>query len=220
MLSTAHSLDPLLKRPFSIHRLCGNDLQILYRVVGKGTDLLSKNKKGEILDVIGPLGNSFPSARKQDKTILIAGGLGIAPIFALAEKMKNKNPVLFYGARSKKELLFIDDLKCLGIEPVISTDDGSSGKKGNIVNALSRHLTRHPSSVTHSCFYACGPKPMLKALSVLAKRAGLKGYVALEQSMACGIGTCLGCVVNTKNGFKRVCKEGPVFPIEEIIWNG
>jgi dihydroorotate dehydrogenase electron transfer subunit len=218
MLSVDSGLDPLLKRPFSIHRRIGSDFQILYRVVGKGTGLLSRRKPGDLLDVTGPLGNVFPVTRTHDKIIFIAGGLGIAPIFSLAEKLKKKKPLLFYGARTREELLCIDELRSLGIEPVISTDDGSSGKKGNIVNVLRIFLTRHPSLITRHCLYACGPKPMLMALSLLARKYDLKGYMALEQNMACGLGTCLGCVVNTVDGYKRVCKEGPVFSIEEVVW--
>lgn len=218
MLSVDRGLDPLLKRPFSVHRLSGSDFQILYRIIGKGTGVLSKRKRDDILDVVGPLGNGFPVVRSHDKMILIAGGLGIAPIFALAEKLKNKNPLLFYGARTKEEVLCIRELKKLGIEYVICTDDGTHGEKGVVTGILHKFLTLHPSPVTRYSLYACGPEPMLAAVSVLANKFKLEGYVALEQNMACGIGTCLGCVVNTRTGYKRVCKEGPVFPIEEIVW--
>jgi dihydroorotate dehydrogenase electron transfer subunit len=226
MLSVDSSLDPLLKRPFSIHRWLGYDFQVLYRVAGKGTGILTRRRQGDILDIVGPLGNKFPVTKKQDGIFLIAGGVGIAPIFALAEKLKKKKPLLFYGARTKEELLCIDELKSLGIEPVIATDDGTSGKKGNIVNVLRNFLSsdsvraihESPLHLTQNRLYACGPKPMLTALSLLAGKYGLKGYMALEQNMACGLGTCLGCVVNTVDGYKRVCKEGPVFKIEEIVW--
>jgi dihydroorotate dehydrogenase electron transfer subunit len=218
MLSVDVSLDPLLKRPFSIHRWLGCDFQVLYRVVGKGTGILSKRRPGDILDAVGPLGNEFPLTKTHDKIILIAGGLGIAPIFSLAEKLKRENPLLFYGARTKEEALCIDELKSLGIKPVISTDDGSSGEKGNIVTTLMKYLTSHSSLIIGHCFYACGPGPMLKALCSLAIKYGIKGYIALEQNMACGLGTCLGCVVNTVDGYKRVCKEGPVFSIENVVW--
>jgi dihydroorotate dehydrogenase electron transfer subunit len=226
MLSVDSGLDPLLKRPFSIHRRIGSDFQVLYRVVGRGTGLLSRRKPGDLLDVTGPLGNKFPVTKTQDKIFLIAGGVGIAPIFSLAEKLKKNKPLLFYGAMTKEELLCIDELKSLGIEPVISTDDGSSGKKGNIVNVLRNFLAsdsvgaihESPLHLTRYSLYACGPKPMLIALSQLAVKYDFKGYMALEQNMACGLGTCLGCVVNTKKGYKRVCKEGPVFKIEEIVW--
>ncbi len=233
MLSIDKGFDPLLKRPFSIHRIVDNDFQLLYKVVGKGTYILSKKKPGDILDVIGPLGNGFPVNKTQNNIILVAGGLGIAPIFALAEKLippipplkKGEfqspplgKPVLFYGARTKKELLCTEDLKSIGISTVISTDDGSFGHKGSITDILKKHLSRYPSLVTDSVLFACGPKPMLKSLSSLSRKNKIKGYITLEENMACGLGACLGCVINTKNGFKCVCKDGPVFSIDEIIW--
>ena len=161
------------------------------------------------------------------KIILVAGGLGIAPIVALAEKIISPNPtlqkrgtdlLLFYGARTNDELLCINELVSIGIDPIISTDDGSVGQKGNIVTVLKRYLTRNASTTKHHSIFACGPQPMLKALAEIADNKKLKCYAALEQNMACGIGTCLGCVVKTKKGHKRICKEGPVFPIGDIVW--
>jgi len=219
MVGVDSGLDPLLKRPFSIHRWLGGNFQILYKIVGKATTILKDKKTGDILNLVGPLGRGFPIPKKsRDKIILVAGGLGIAPLFALAEAMTEKAPLLFYGTRTKKEVLCINELKSLGINPIISTDDGTLGQKGTVIDVLDNFLTSHFSLPTSHLLYACGPKPMLKSLSVLAKKYELKGYIALEENMACGIGTCLGCVVNTKDGFKRVCKEGPVFPLEEIIW--
>ncbi|MBI5056928.1 MAG: dihydroorotate dehydrogenase electron transfer subunit [Nitrospirae bacterium] len=217
MISVDNCLDPLLKRPFSIHRWLGRDFQVLYRVTGKGTSILSNRKPGDILEIIGPLGNAFPSLRSDNKIIMVAGGLGIAPILGLAETINKYRPLCFYGARTHEELLCIDELISLGIEPVISTDDGSLGEKGNIVDVLNKYISSQ-SFKALPCLYACGPEPMLIALSDLAKKSNLKGYIALEQNMACGLGTCLGCVVNTTDGYKRVCREGPVFPINEVIW--
>ncbi len=218
MVAVDTGLDPLLKRPFSVHRWIDGDFQLLYRVVGKGTKILSEKKPGNALDILGPLGKGFPSPKKDQQVILVAGGLGVAPIFAMAEHIKKKSPLLFYGAKTKKGVLLIDEFRSLGIDPIVSTDDGSLGRKGNIVNVLNKYVTRHPSPVTRHVLYACGPEIMLKALSDLASELKMKGYVAMEQNMACGIGTCLGCVVKTRKGHKRVCKEGPVFPIEEIVW--
>ncbi|GBD96129.1 MAG TPA: dihydroorotate dehydrogenase electron transfer subunit [Nitrospirae bacterium] len=223
MLSVDKGLDPLLKRPLSIHRLTGGNLQFLYRVVGSGTNILSEKKTGDILELIGPLGKGFPFKKTQKNIILVAGGLGIAPIFALAETLAKIPPpappvLLFQGARTEDEVLCIDKLKSIGIDPIISTDNGTLGEKGNIVSVLKKYLTRHSLPVNRYILYACGPEPMLKSLSSLAIKHKLKGYIALEQHMACGLGTCLGCVVNTIDGYKRVCKEGPVFPIEKIVW--
>lgn len=218
MLSVEICLDPLLKRPFSIHRWLGHDFQVLYRVVGKATALLKMKKTGDSLEIMGPLGNGFPPAEDKPKKILVAGGLGIAALFSLAESIINCNPVLFLGARNKKELLCMNVLRSIGIKPVVTTDDGSLGSKGMITAKVEEYLDRHSSQINDHCIYACGPKPMLKRLSVLLKRLGLQGYFALEENMACGLGACLGCVVNTSEGFKRVCKEGPVFSVEDIVW--
>ncbi len=230
MLSVDNGLDPLLKRPLSIHRWRDGDFQLLYRVVGKGTKILAKKKPGDNLEILGPLGRGFPVKNNSKKALLVAGGIGIAPILGLAETLiprsphlqkggSQKNmPLLFYGARTREELLCANELRSMGLDPVISTDDGTFGKKGNIVNVLKNYLTRHSLRVDRYTLYACGPETMLKAVSVFAKENKMNGYMALEQNMACGLGTCLGCVVNTMNGYKRVCVEGPVFPIEEIIW--
>lgn len=218
MVAVDNGLDPLLKRPISVHRRLDGGFQLLYRVVGKGTSILSTKKPGDILEMLGPLGNGFPLNIKSENIILVAGGLGIAPIFALAEFFSKRKPALFYGVRTKNEILCADELKAVGIDPVFATDDGSSGEKGNIVNILNEHIKRYPSRIADNILFACGPEPMLKALSALAGEFKVKGYFALEQHMACGLGTCLGCVVKTTKGYKRVCKEGPVFPIEEIVW--
>jgi dihydroorotate dehydrogenase electron transfer subunit len=194
------------------------NFQLLYRVVGKGTALLSQKKPAEKIEVIGPLGNGF-ILKKSKKAILVAGGLGIAPIFALAESLVKTKPIFFYGVKTKNDILCLNQLKSTGIDPIISTDDGTFGKKGNVVNVLRNYLRQHSISSTQHILYACGPQPMLNSLSLLAKKYRLKGYIALEQNMACGLGACLGCVINTVKGYKRVCKEGPVFPIEEIVWN-
>ena len=222
MISVESGLDPLLKRPFSVHHSTDREFQILYRVVGKGTTILSKKKPGDVLDVIGPLGNTFPVNNKR-KNILVAGGLGIAPIFGLADSIVNspapEQPILFYGARTAKEVLCKKELRAIGIRPVIATDDGTAGRKGNIVKALNKFIKSGSLNADEYTIYACGPKAMLKSLSEFAVKHGIRGYAALEQNMACGVGTCLGCVVHTNSGLKRVCKEGPVFPMEEIVWD-
>lgn len=227
MVEVAKGSDPLLKRPLSLHRWLGGDFQLLYRMSGKGTDILSRKKPGNVLEILGPLGNGFPLKRKTGHVILVAGGIGIAPVFGLAEALtaslqkmpyRKEMPVLFYGARTKGEILCHDELKSLGIAPIISTDDGTLGEKGNIVNVLTKYADRNPGSIADHTLFACGPEPMLKSLSIAAAKLNIKGYIAMEQHMACGIGTCLGCVVKTTKGYKRVCKEGPVFPIGEIVW--
>ncbi len=218
MLSPENGFDPLLKRPFSIHRWFGRDFQLLYRVVGKATVILKGKKPGTSLELMGPLGNGFPVSGAKTRKVLVAGGIGIAPIFALAEKLAVENPLVFIGARNKTEVLCIDKLRSMGMHPVVSTDDGSSGRKGFVTALLEDFFTKKSRRVSSYSLYACGPRPMLKEMSRLMKRLHLKGYLSLEENMACGLGACLSCVVNTRNGVQRVCKEGPVFKAEEIIW--
>jgi dihydroorotate dehydrogenase electron transfer subunit len=186
--------------------------------VGKLTNILKNKKPHDALEIIGPLGNGFPIIKGKDKPILIGGGLGSIPLFAFAEKIKNKKPIFFIGARTKKEILHVTGLKSIGINPIISTDDGSLGQKGTVLSVFNKFLTSNFSVLSSHLLYACGPRTMLRELSLLAEKFKLNGYIALEENMACGIGACLSCVVRTKDGFKRVCKEGPVFPMEEIIW--
>ncbi|HDH51048.1 MAG TPA: dihydroorotate dehydrogenase electron transfer subunit [Nitrospirae bacterium] len=225
MLSVDSGLDPLLKRPFSLHRWLGGDFQLLYETVGKATNILKYKAPGNVLEMIGPLGNGFPAGPSKTGILLVAGGLGIAPVFALAESVSSRRPLLFLGAKSRKEVLCIEKLRSLGIRPTVTTDDGSLGKKGLITDILIDFLSRQSSTclpvgkvVNRYRVYACGPKPMLREMSRITKKFRLKGYLALEENMACGVGACLSCVVNTTDGLKRVCKEGPVFPAEEIIW--
>lgn len=216
MLSVDSRLDPLLKRPFSLHRLISGDLQFLYRVVGKATNILKAKKTGDTMELIGPLGNGFPlDEREGVKPILVAGGMGIAPLVALAEKFAKRQPVFFYGARRADEVLCLDELNSIGIPPIISTDDGSSGHQGVVTDLLDEFLSRQSSS---AAIYSCGPKPMLMALSGIAKKYKIMAHMALEESMACGVGACLGCVIKTVDGYKRVCKEGPVFSSDDIMW--
>ncbi len=228
MIGTDYSYDPLLKRPFSIFRETAGELQFLYRIKGKGTERMKEMKKGDTVNLLGPLGNGYPVPGKNLTPILVAGGIGIASLFPLAEKLSG-NIHLFYGARTKNELLMLNELKGLvKMELIISADDGSEGTKGTVVDVLNNFFTRYsPASlreagraslVTRHLLYACGPSPMLEAVSKFATEKEIKGYISMEENMACGVGACLGCTVKTKKGYKRVCKEGPVFSAEEIVW--
>jgi dihydroorotate dehydrogenase electron transfer subunit len=219
MISVGSGMDPLLRRPFSIHRWLDGNFQIMYRVVGRGTGMLRNKMTGDILDVLGPLGNGFPPpGRNGKRPVLIAGGIGAAPILALAEEMKDPVPLCVVGARTAADLMCLDELRALGIDSEVSTDDGSAGVKGSVIDLLNNFIVSHPISTDTHQFYACGPRPMLRSLSQLALKHGIGGYMALEEVMACGIGTCQGCVVNTVNGYRRVCKEGPVFFMGEVTW--
>lgn len=211
--------DPLLKRPFSIFRRRSKGLEILYRVKGRGTMLMRDMKKGSPVSVLGPLGNSYPMPGKGRTPLIIAGGIGIASLFFLAHRFakSGKKAHIYYGVRNEGELLMLDELKRFGKRLYISTDDGSCGEKGCVTDMLGDFLSGVETGPDYE-IYACGPRAMLAALSGVVKDLGIPAYVSMEENMACGIGACLGCVVKTVNGHKRVCKEGPVFKMEEIIW--
>ena len=211
-------LQPLLRRPFSIHRVNGHRIEVMYQVLGEGTRLFAKQRAGISLDIIGPLGNGFtiPSKSIKKRIILVAGGMGVAPLVFLAQRLGVRKNTVLIGARTKEQLLCEKDFIDAGCSVKIATDDGSRGFKGYVSELLKKELSAvncQPSTV-----YACGPKPMLKEVAGITKRCRVSAQLSLEEHMACGIGACLGCVVNTRGGFKRVCKEGPVFEADELIW--
>jgi dihydroorotate dehydrogenase electron transfer subunit len=212
MVGTGESNDPLLKRPFCFFKKHKNAIQILYRVRGKGTTLLSRMKPGDVLDLVGPLGNAWPKPGAKNIPLIVAGGIGIASVFPLAASLKRK-PLVIYGGRNRDELLMLDELNFVysGIHP--ATEDGSFGKKGTVMDVLKSLAIKD-----NYIIYACGPKGMLKAVAEFAEKKGLKGYASLEEKMACGMGACLGCAVKTKKGIKEVCIDGPVFKFEDIDW--
>jgi len=219
----SEGLEPLLRRPFSIHRI--PSIEILYEVVGRATGILSEKHAGEFVDVLGPLGNGFTLPRKTEygirNTVLIAGGIGIAPLVFLAEKLAKKRikTTVLIGAKTKKQILCEKDLKKIGTEVHIATDDGSHGCKG-FVSELFQKVLRATSNEQRTTIYACGPTPMLKCIADICKKQKIECQVSLEEMMACGIGACLGCAVKVKGGgHKLACKDGPVFSAGEIIWS-
>ncbi len=208
-------IDPLLRRPISIHGAEGSRVRLFYEVLGPGTQILSSRKPGELLDVIGPLGNGFPVLRQAP--ILAAGGMGVAPLVFLAERIKLKKPLVLIGAKTKKQILCLQEFKALGCAVKIATDDGSAGFKGGVTELLGQVLRQAPGA-SRLAIYACGPGAMLKAVAGIACENNIDSQLSLEEHMACGIGACLGCVVPTKSGYKRVCKDGPVFSGKELTW--
>jgi len=217
-IKVSEGLEPLLRRPISIHRIKGAQVKLFYEVVGAGTQVLSKRKPGELLDIIGPLGNGFDyrglAKAKEGKNILIAGGMGVAPLIFLAEKIKLSKPLVLVGARTKKQILCAREFKTLGCGVELATDDGSLGFKGKVTDLLKIVLAQTKTLG----LFSCGPHPMLKAVSEIAQENKINAQLSLEEHMACGIGACLGCVVSTKDGYKRACKDGPVFSSQELIW--
>ena len=215
MLQAGKTYDPLLKRPFSLFRYQNGILQFLYRIRGKGTVCMADVKAGEALQILGPLGNAYPGPTGD--FIAVSGGIGIASVFSLLERYPKK-AYLFYGARNCDELLMLDEAKALAKEVCITTDDGTLYNKGLITGPLKEHLESAVFTKKPLPIYTCGPTPMLKEIARIVKGRGLTCYASLEEVMACGVGACLGCVTGTISGYKRVCKEGPVFNIEDIVW--
>jgi dihydroorotate dehydrogenase electron transfer subunit len=217
---------PLLPRPFSIHRIRGNFVDILFRVVGEGTRQLAEMRPGEGLEVRGPIGQGFRFSLDQD-LVLVAGGLGVAPLLFVAETWKAQGGKrgqgslkVFIGARSRADLLCLKEFERAGAEIFAATEDGSRGKKGLVTELLRSQMTLFsPEQV----LLACGPEAMLKTVRNWAVAKGISCQVSLETRMACGLGACLGCVTSRKQGslvsYANVCQEGPVFEAAEVLWD-
>lgn len=210
MIATANATEPLLKRPFCVFNEQNSEIALLYRVAGKGTARLRDMPAGCVIDVLGPLGNHYPAPKRGMTPVVIAGGTGLASIFPFINSHKS---IVIYGARTSVDLMMTLELKSMSDRLIITTEDGTSGMRGNVIDAL-KSLKPGEDNI----LYVCGPRAMAAAAAGYAKDNGLNGYVSMEEFMACGIGACMGCVVNTVKGYKRVCKEGPVFRLDEIIW--
>lgn len=217
MVEVHNGYDPLLKRPFSIFRRSKEGFQILYRIQGRGTNLLSRLKRGTLINILGPLGIPYPLISQEKTPLIVAGGIGIASVFSLIERY-SKRAYVFYGARTSEDLFMLDEIKSLCKELFIATDDGSRGEKGSVIRLIYDFLDCNMLPVTYYQLFSCGPHLMLKEIANISFKEKIKAFVSLEANMACGIGACIGCVVKTYDGYKRVCKEGPVFDVQEIIW--
>jgi len=223
-IKCGESRDPLLRRPLSLHRISKEHktFELLYEVVGKGTELLTKYFVGEEIDALGPLGEGFKIDPQKQIAIIVGGGMGMAPLLALAEAIKDKIKAVYVliGAKARGQVLCEEDFKKITDQVLVATDDGSYGKKGIISDVLldfiNNQLTTY--NLQLSTLYACGPKPMLRAISEITFQKKIDCQISMEERIACGIGACKGCAVKTKNGYKMVCKDGPVFNCEEIIW--
>lgn len=199
-----------LRRPISVCDFSEGALRLIYKVVGKGTDFMSSLKKGAKLKALTGFGNGF-SLEKCEKTALIAGGgVGVPPLLLLAKKLVESGRTVYaaLGFNSAADVILADELKAIGARVTVATADGSAGVKGLVTDIL-------PDAGLYDFFYACGPKPMLKALCAVSK---VKGELSLEERMGCGFGACMGCAVETKDGIRRVCVDGPVFDRESLIW--
>ena len=219
MIRPGNTLDPLLRRPFSIHN-AGQDgsLSILFKIIGKGTRLLADFNEGRELDIIGPLGRGF-NLSPEGAFCLIGGGMGIAPLYFLARHLhyhvRKNNPPVLLGSQTQAELLRLaEDFTELGYPVHTATDDGTLGHHGFVTELLDRFLT------TVKQVYMCGPMPMMRKVALQCLAADVPCQVSLETHMACGLGACLGCTFPAAGGgYKHVCKDGPVFSANEVQWN-
>lgn len=207
-----------LRRPMSVSDWNAEGLRLFYKVVGKGTAALSKKTDGKLEALVG-LGNGFPLSDSEGKTpVLIGGGVGVPPLFAVAKSLlaQGKSPIALLGFNTKEEIFLAEEFRSLGCRVQLFTMDGSAGEKGTVlpgVEALSR--THLPQDLY---IYTCGPMPMFRALYSFMHEKGIDGAFSLEERMGCAVGICMGCTVETTNGPRRVCKEGPVFRKEELPW--
>ncbi len=234
MVRVRDAIDPLLRRPFGIFDINVTEseyaegvqqvcLEILYKVVGKGTMLLSTLHHGDRLDILGPLGKGFETGDAGGEKILVGGGVGLAPLYFLARTLvKNTRVRLFAGGRTREDILCITEFERLGVETYVATDDGTLGERGLVTEVLERHVQGAPGA---GMIFACGPFPMLKAVALIAQRERIPCQVSLEAYMACGVGACLGCVIKGRNhgedapDYRCVCKDGPVFDSRELLWD-
>ena len=202
--------DYYLRRPISVCDVENGEIIIIYKTVGHGTEAMSHMAPGETLDILTGLGNGYDLNRSGEHPLLIGGGVGVPPLYMLAKKLKeqHKEVSVILGFNTAKEVFYETEFKALGCDVKVTTVDGSYGNKGFVTNAF-------PLVENYTFTYACGPMPMLKAVY---NTAVTDGQYSFEERMGCGFGACMGCSTKTKNGYKRVCKDGPVFDKEEILW--
>ena len=197
-----------LRRPISVCDVNGDLLTIIYKVVGKGTEQMSKMKSGK-LELLTGLGNGYDTSLSGDLPLLIGGGVGVPPMYMLCKKLisENKKVTVILGFNTKNEVFYESEFKALGADVYVTTVDGSYGTRGFVTDAM--------KDLSYTYFYTCGPEPMLKAVY---KGSATSGQFSFEERMGCGFGACMGCSCKTVTGYKRICKEGPVMLKEEILW--
>ncbi|MGD9947694.1 MAG: dihydroorotate dehydrogenase electron transfer subunit [Desulfobulbus sp.] len=219
MAACGSTLDPLLRRPFSIHRCPGDEtVHLLVKIVGKGSRLLVGLRAGESVDLLGPLGKGF-HFQPELESALVGGGVGIAPLLFLVEEANRQFPEhapmhVFLGAQTGEDVRQLGlEFEQLGCVVSIATDDGSLGMHGLVTQPLADTLSKMQKA------YVCGPMPMMGATAKLCATAAIPCEVSLESHMACGLGACLGCTIHGADGhYRHVCKHGPVLPAEEVAW--
>ena len=198
-----------LRRPISVCDCEGDELILVYKVVGSGTEQMSRMERGETLDILAGLGNGYDLAEADDAPLLLGGGVGVPPLYMLAKKLieEGKKVSVVLGFNTASEIFYEEEFKSLGANVTVTTVDGSYGIQGFVTNAM--------ENIDYTHFYTCGPEPMLRAVWRASKT---DGQLSFEERMGCGFGACMGCSCKTLTGYKRICKEGPVMRKEEILW--
>ena len=198
-----------LRRPISICDAENNNLTLIYKIVGKGTDRMSKLKAGKKLDVLTGLGNGYDITLSGNNPLLVGGGVGIPPLYMLCKRLieKKAKPTVILGFGTAGEVFYENEFKELGVPVYVTTADGSYGQKGFVTDVM--------KNLHYTYFYACGPEPMFRAIDKIAQTGGQYSF---EERMGCGFGACMGCSCKTLAGSKRICRDGPVMKREEIIW--
>jgi dihydroorotate dehydrogenase electron transfer subunit len=221
MLGCGSGIDPFLRRPLSIHRVQGvaGAVSFLYRVRGRGTEWLSSRRQGETVSLLGPLGRGFRYEGNSKRALLVGAGIGVAPLLFLAETLMGLNwtMTMLIGARTRKDIFCRSGFeRCCKV--LVSTDDGSAGRRGSVVDLLRNVIDKN----SYTQVYACGPPPVLKAVQQVGVERDLPAQLSLEERMACGLGACMGCVCQGAGSSQmvRACAEGPVFDASEVILNG
>ena len=198
-----------LRRPISVNDWGENSLTLIYKVVGHGTEQMALLPAGTRLDVLTGLGNGYNTTVSGDHPVLVGGGVGVPPLYGLCKALlaQGKHPAVVLGFNKAEEIFLAEEFRALGVEVHIATADGSVGTRGFVTDVL--------KALPYTYFYACGPLPMFKAMETVVSTAG---QYSMEERMGCGFGACMGCSIQTKSGAKRVCKDGPVFPREEVFF--
>ncbi|MDX2493348.1 MAG: dihydroorotate dehydrogenase electron transfer subunit [Desulfuromusa sp.] len=233
MFRVQRSLPPLLRRPFGIFRVgfmpadcegmpAKEFIELIYKVVGSGTEIMQRLHHGDPVELLGPLGEGFDLGDPDEEKILVGGGIGLVPLYPLAEKLvENSRVRLLMGGRTRDDIIVVTEFERLGVGTYVSTEDGSLGEEGLVTRVLERKLDKYPKSTV----YACGPMPMIEAVQKICHERGTPLQVSLEALMACGVGACLGCVVKgaghteVKPRYLCTCTSGPVFNAEELDWS-
>ena len=223
-IKVSSGIEPLLRRPFSIHRVHRSEgqIELLYRIVGKGTTMMGLAGKETVFDVMGPLGKGFVLEKSFTRAIIVAGGMGIAPAFFLMDELirDEKKVILLWGAQTGDEIFDVDDWVRRGVEVYTATEDGSHGLCGLVTDLLGETFQRL-DGVKDAQGFVCGPKSMLRCVQDLCRGTPFGWQVSVEERMACGLGVCMGCAVKLSSGGYRVaCTDGPVFNLDEVVFDG